>query len=89
MLAIQAQQLQEFTSVPNRPGRLSSVYDCQKAVGKGGYAIVYRGVRREDGRIIAVKKVEVGWFAGAEAMQGREGVYGGSNCACRIAAGWL
>jgi hypothetical protein len=28
-------------------------------VGKGGYAIVYRGVRREDGRVIAVKKVEV------------------------------
>ncbi|KAF5833812.1 hypothetical protein DUNSADRAFT_9759 [Dunaliella salina] len=35
------------------------LYDVGKAVGKGGYAVVYRGVRREDGRVIAVKKVEI------------------------------
>ncbi len=46
-------------SVPSKPGRLSTAYDVQKPVGKGGYAIVYKGVRREDGRIVAVKKVEV------------------------------
>lgn len=47
------------SSVPVLPGRLGA-YDIQKAVGKGGYAIVYKGVRHEDGRIVAVKKVEVG-----------------------------
>ena len=46
-------------TVPHIPGRLTEAYDVQKAVGKGGYAIVYKGIRREDGRIIAVKKVEV------------------------------
>ena len=47
-------------SVPSAPGRLAEAYDVLKPVGKGGYAIVYKGIRREDGRIIAVKKVEVG-----------------------------
>ena len=45
--------------VPSCPGRLSDAYDVQKAVGKGGYAVVYKGIRREDGRVVAVKKVEV------------------------------
>ncbi|GAX74762.1 hypothetical protein CEUSTIGMA_g2209.t1 [Chlamydomonas eustigma] len=46
-------------SVPSIPGRLTEVYDVQKPVGKGGYAIVYKGIRKEDGRIVAVKKVEI------------------------------
>eukprot|EP00798_Chlamydomonas_sp_ICE-L_P023850 gene23850-9406_t len=45
--------------VPCIPGRLAGAYDVGKAVGKGGYAIVYKGIRHEDGRVIAVKKVEV------------------------------
>lgn len=46
-------------SVPSAPGRLVEAYDVLKPVGKGGYAIVFKGIRREDGRVIAVKKVEV------------------------------
>jgi hypothetical protein len=46
-------------SVAAMPGRLSEAYDVQKAVGKGGYAIVYKGIRHEDKRVVAVKKVEV------------------------------
>lgn len=46
-------------AVPSMPGRLQEVYDVSKAVGKGGYAIVYKAVRREDKRVVAVKKVEV------------------------------
>lgn len=49
----------ETLSCPNAPGRLSGFYDVQKAVGKGGYAIVYKAIRREDGRVVAVKKVEI------------------------------
>lgn len=45
--------------VPSAPGRLQDFYDVQKPVGKGGYAVVYKGIRREDGRVIAVKKVDV------------------------------
>ncbi|KXZ47461.1 hypothetical protein GPECTOR_35g899 [Gonium pectorale] len=45
--------------VPACPGRLTEAYDVQKAVGKGGYAVVYKGIRREDGRVVAVKKVEI------------------------------
>jgi NIMA (never in mitosis gene a)-related kinase len=45
--------------VPACPGRLREAYDVQKPVGKGGYAVVHKGVRRQDGRIVAVKKVEV------------------------------
>ncbi len=45
--------------VPVMPGRITSAYDVQKAVGKGGYAVVYKAVRRDDGRVVAVKKVEV------------------------------
>lgn len=46
-------------SVPVMPGRLTEAYDVQKPVGKGGYAIVYKGIRLSDGRVVAVKKVEV------------------------------
>ncbi len=46
-------------SVAAQAGRLHGHYEVGKAVGKGGYAIVYKGIRKEDGRIIAVKKVEV------------------------------
>jgi serine/threonine protein kinase len=35
------------------------LYEVHKAVGKGGYAVVFKGTRKEDGRIVAVKKVEV------------------------------
>ncbi|MEW5299511.1 MAG: hypothetical protein WDW36_002522 [Sanguina aurantia] len=45
--------------VPVRQGRLTTAYDVQKAVGKGGYAIVYKAIRLEDGRVVAVKKVEI------------------------------
>lgn len=50
---------QSIGSVPACPGRLSELYDVQKAVGKGGYAVVYKGIRRGDGRVVAVKRVEV------------------------------
>ncbi|KAL6758065.1 kinase-like domain-containing protein [Haematococcus lacustris] len=46
-------------AVPSMPGRLSEAYDVQKAVGKGGYAVVYKAIRRQDNRIVAVKKVEI------------------------------
>ncbi len=46
-------------SVAAMPGRLAEAYDVQKAVGKGGYAIVYKAIRLEDKRVVAVKKVEV------------------------------
>ncbi|KAG2445635.1 hypothetical protein HXX76_000245 [Chlamydomonas incerta] len=45
--------------VPSCPGRLTDAYDVQKPVGKGGYAVVYKGIRRDDGRVVAVKKVEI------------------------------
>jgi len=49
----------DVTSVPFMPGRLSTAYDVQKPVGKGGYAVVYKGIRQDDGRVVAVKKVEI------------------------------
>ena len=64
-------------SVSAQPGRLSTAYDVGKAVGKGGYAVVYKGVRKEDGRIIAVKKVEVG------VAPGRGVSYPRATCAWR------
>ncbi|EFJ50892.1 NimA-related protein kinase 6 [Volvox carteri f. nagariensis] len=48
-----------LSAVPSCPGRLADAYDVQKPVGKGGYAVVYKGIRREDGRVVAVKKVEI------------------------------
>ncbi|PNH01777.1 hypothetical protein TSOC_012296 [Tetrabaena socialis] len=57
-----------LAAVPACPGRLTEAYDVQKAVGKGGYAIVYKGIRAEDGRVVAVKKVEV-WRITSSAVQ--------------------
>lgn len=64
-----------ISSVPVLPGRLGA-YDVQKAVGRGGYAIVFKGVRHEDGRVVAIKKVEVrakcihlGYHQGASANE--------------------
>lgn len=34
-------------------------YDVQKAVGKGGYSVVYKGTRKKDDRVVAIKKIEV------------------------------
>eukprot|EP00955_Chlamydomonas_euryale_P033550 347947-Chlamydomonas_euryale.AAC.9 len=61
----------ETLAVPAMPGRLADVYDVQKAVGKGGYAIVYKAVRREDRRVVAVKKVEVRATVGQRAQSAR------------------
>lgn len=58
------QPLSLVSVVPVMPGRLTTAYDVQKPVGKGGYAIVYKGIRAEDGRVVAVKKVEVGKRSG-------------------------
>lgn len=67
-------------SVHAAPGRLTGAYDVQKPVGKGGYAVVYKGIRREDGRVVAVKKVEVGAHAGAlHSMHGACGC-AGAHC---------
>lgn len=60
--------------VPAVPGRLAEAYDVQKPVGKGGYAVVYKAVRREDGRVVAVKKVEVG-FDGAAGVAAELGCH--------------
>ena len=42
---------------PSVPGRLA-LYNIEKAVGKGGYAVVYKGFT-PDGKVVAIKKVEV------------------------------
>eukprot|EP00951_Prasinocladus_malaysianus_P049004 scaffold664674_cov104-Prasinocladus_malaysianus.AAC.1 len=38
-------------------GRLSD-YEVVKPVGKGGYSVVYKGTRRRDQRVVAIKKIE-------------------------------
>jgi NIMA (never in mitosis gene a)-related kinase 1/4/5 len=48
----------ENITVPVIPGRLGA-YDVSKAVGKGGYAIVYKATRKSDGKIVAIKRVEI------------------------------
>lgn len=39
--------------------RLRHEYDVGKAVGKGGYAVVYKGTRRSDGLTVAIKQVDI------------------------------
>jgi len=43
----------------NSSGGKLSDYEVLKAVGKGGYSVVYKGTRRRDNRMVAVKKVEI------------------------------
>ena len=59
-----------ISAVPVLPGRLTGAYDVQKAVGKGGYAVVYKAVRQDDGRVVAIKKVEVREWAANTAQAG-------------------
>ena len=63
-------------AVPVIPGRLGA-YDVQKPVGKGGYAIVYKAIRQEDGRVCAIKKVEV---SRQEVWEGGWGTCGARAC---------
>ncbi len=60
-----------ITAVDAAPGRLTNAYEVQKPVGKGGYAIVHRGIRRSDGRVVAVKKVEVRGHTACSALSQR------------------
>eukprot|EP00193_Tetraselmis_chui_P015670 CAMPEP_0177781066 /NCGR_PEP_ID=MMETSP0491_2-20121128/17611_1 /TAXON_ID=63592 /ORGANISM="Tetraselmis chuii, Strain PLY429" /LENGTH=98 /DNA_ID=CAMNT_0019301025 /DNA_START=1 /DNA_END=293 /DNA_ORIENTATION=+ len=39
-------------------GRLAD-YDVSKAVGKGGYSVVFKGTRKKDQRVVAIKKIEI------------------------------
>lgn len=39
--------------------KLRQQYDVGKAVGKGGYAVVYKGTRRSDGLTVAIKQVDI------------------------------
>lgn len=82
------------------PGRLNE-YDIQKPVGKGGYAIVYKAIRRSDGRIVAVKKVEVRgrasgglppseggvWTCGTSCRYGVQQLRAADCCACPLGNG--
>lgn len=52
------------STVPHKPGALQQLYDVQRPVGKGGYAIVHKGIRLEDGKVVAIKRVEVRPAAG-------------------------
>ena len=45
--------------VPVREGGLGA-YDIIAAAGKGGYAVVHKATRKSDGRVVAIKRVEVG-----------------------------
>jgi NIMA (never in mitosis gene a)-related kinase len=42
-------------NVPVVAGGLSS-YEIGPAIGKGGYAVVYKGIRRQDGLVVAIKR---------------------------------
>ena len=39
--------------------KLRQKYEVGKAVGKGGYAVVYKGTRRSDGLTVAIKQVDI------------------------------
>lgn len=45
----------DAASVPAAPGGLDA-YEQQQAIGKGGYAVVYRARRRSDGQLVAIKR---------------------------------
>ncbi len=52
-------------AVPEQIGRLEQCYNVlPQPIGKGGYALVYKAVRKSDGVSVAVKKVEVGQCLG-------------------------
>lgn len=44
--------------VPVVAGGLDA-YSVEQAIGKGGYAVVFKGIRKQDGLVVAIKKVEV------------------------------
>ena len=50
----------EFSPVKSGPmSDLSEMYEVGRAVGKGGYAVVYKGTRRSDGATVAIKQVDL------------------------------
>mmetsp|Transcript_33027 Transcript_33027/g.84383 ORF Transcript_33027/g.84383 Transcript_33027/m.84383 type:complete len:132 (-) Transcript_33027:61-456(-) len=51
-------------------GRLAD-YDVSKAVGKGGYSVVYKGTRKKDQRVVAIKKIEAAGRVHAAASRGQ------------------
>jgi NIMA (never in mitosis gene a)-related kinase len=42
-------------TVPFVTGGLAD-YDVEQAIGKGGYAVVYKGRRKSDGQVVAIKR---------------------------------
>jgi NIMA (never in mitosis gene a)-related kinase len=42
-------------TVPVVTGGLAG-YDVEQAIGKGGYAVVYKGRRKSDGQVVAIKR---------------------------------
>eukprot|EP00775_Hariotina_reticulata_P005831 gene5831-6072_t len=53
---------QSAETVPVVAGGLSS-YEIGPAIGKGGYAVVYKGIRRQDGLVVAIKRVDIDTMA--------------------------
>ena len=50
----------EFSPVKSGPmSDLREMYAVGRAVGKGGYAVVYKGTRRDDGTQVAIKQVDL------------------------------
>ena len=50
----------EFSPVKSGPmSELREMYEVGRAVGKGGYAVVYKGTRRSDGATVAIKQVDL------------------------------
>ena len=50
----------EFSPVKSGPMTdLREMYEVGRAVGKGGYAVVYKGTRRDDGTRVAIKQVDL------------------------------
>ena len=50
----------EFSPVKSGPmSDLREMYEVGRAVGKGGYAVVYKGTRRDDGTRVAIKQVDL------------------------------
>jgi NIMA (never in mitosis gene a)-related kinase len=42
-------------TVPIVTGGLAD-FDIEQAIGKGGYAVVYKGRRKSDGQVVAIKR---------------------------------
>ncbi|WIA30784.1 hypothetical protein OEZ86_000843 [Tetradesmus obliquus] len=54
----QQQASRKDGTVPIVTGGLAD-YDVEQAIGKGGYAVVYKGRRKSDGQVVAIKRVEI------------------------------